>query len=141
MAKEIRANRFIFEDENGNPRASLELSRDSRALFLRDSKGKHRIGLVLSEYGTCLALNEGHAQVSLQVGKEGPSLFLIDENGKPRVTLRVAEEGPEKGPGMMELLDENGRPRVRLWVAKEGPEKGPGMELRDENGWNIWSAP
>jgi hypothetical protein len=38
--KEIRANRFILEDENGNPRDSLALAKDGRALWLMDEKGK-----------------------------------------------------------------------------------------------------
>jgi hypothetical protein len=114
MSKEIRANRFIFEDEDGNPRASLGLSNDGRLLSLMDENGKRRLTFVLLDHGTALSINEGKAKASLQVGKEGPSLNLIDENGKPR---------------------------VGLWVRKEGPEIGPGMVLQDENGMYIWSAP
>jgi hypothetical protein len=120
---------------------SLGLANDGRLLSLMHENGKRRLSFVLLDNGTALSISEGNAKASLQVGKEGPSLWMIDENGKPRITLMVAEERPEKGPSMMELLDENGMPRVRLWIAKEGPEKGQGIELRDENGWNIWSAP
>jgi hypothetical protein len=114
MSKEIRANRFIFEDENGNPRASLGLTNDGRLLSLMDENGKHRLAFVLLDHGTALSINEGKAKASLQVGKEKPSLWMIDENGVPR---------------------------FRLLVGNEGSVIGPSMILQDENGEYIWSAP
>ena len=73
MSKEVRANRFIFEDENGNPRASLGLSNDGRLLWLMDENGNRRLAFVLLEHGTALSISEGKANASLQVGREGPS--------------------------------------------------------------------
>ena len=86
MTKEIRANRIIFEDENGNPRASLGIHK-SGLLSLMDENGKCRLTFVLLDHGTALSISEGKAKASLQVGKEGPSLWMIDENGFPRFRL------------------------------------------------------
>lgn len=104
MSKEIRANRFIFEDENGNPRASLGLSNDGRLLWLMDENGNHRLAFMLLDHGTGLSINEGKAQASLQVGREGPGLWMTDENGVARFrVLACDEELP------MILQDKNGK--------------------------------
>ena len=108
MTDEVRAKRFVFEDENGNPRASLGLSNDGRLLSLMDENGKRRVSLVLLDHGTALSISEGKAQVSLQVGKEGPSLWMIDENGVARFRLVPCEKHP------MELQGEDGKP---IWRA------------------------
>jgi hypothetical protein len=92
MTKEIRANRIIFEDENGNPRASLGLSSRSGFLTLMDENGKDRLTFVLLDHGTALDISEGKAKASLQVGKEGPSLWMIDENGFPRFRLVACDK-------------------------------------------------
>ena len=94
MTKEIRANRFVFEDENGNPRASLGLSNDGRLLWLMDENGNRRLAFMLLEHGTGLSISEGKAQASLQVGKEGPSLWMIDEKGVARFRLVPCDKHP-----------------------------------------------
>ena len=109
MAKEIRANRIIFEDENGNPRASLGIDRRTGFLTLMDENGKRRLTFALLDHGTALDISEGKAKASLQVGKEGPSLWMIDENGFARFrVLACDKELP------MILQDENG---MGIWRA------------------------
>ena len=102
MTKEIRANRIIFEDENGNPRASLGIDRRTGFLTLMDENGKRRLTFGLLDHGTALSISEGKAKASLQVGKEGPSLWMIDENGAPRFRLVACDKEIP-----MSLQDEN----------------------------------
>jgi hypothetical protein len=42
-AKEIRANKFVLEDQNGKTRASLEMNELGPTLALKDGKGKDRV--------------------------------------------------------------------------------------------------
>ena len=70
--KEIRANSFILEDENGKGRAALSVLKDGPVLGLFDENGKLRVGLgVLNDV---------------------PGLELFDENGKKRAGLVVVKE-------------------------------------------------
>ena len=73
-AREVRACRFILEDENGKTRAWLEVNKDGPILSLFDEKDKPR--------------------AILKVDKTGPGLGLSDENGKPRVILSVDKDCP-----------------------------------------------
>jgi len=61
-SKVIRANSFFLEDENGNIRASLHITKDGPGLLLSDENDKVRATLVSV--------------------KDGPGLSLIDENEK-----------------------------------------------------------
>jgi hypothetical protein len=111
--KEIRANRFILEDENGKPRGGLAVEKGSTVLFLLDENGKSR---------ACLA-----------AAKDGPMLSLYDENGKPRAWLAAVMDG-----SMLSLYDEDGKPRADLTLSSK---YGPHLSLTDENGKLIWKAP
>jgi len=83
-AKEIRANCFILEDENGKRRALLDMGMGGPSLSLLDENGKPR--------------------AVLAVIKEGPTLGLLDENGKSRALLAASKDGPE-----LSMYDENDR--------------------------------
>ena len=61
--KEIRANRFILEDKDGNKRAELSMEKDGPYLHLFGENDK-----------VCLGLT---------VGKDGPDLQLFDKNSRP----------------------------------------------------------
>ncbi len=74
----------------------------------------------------------GKTRGALGVDEKGPSLGLFDENGKCRILLRSYEEG-----SMLGLSDKNQNPGVILANLKGEP----GLELYDENGKEIWSAP
>jgi hypothetical protein len=109
---EIRARKFVLEDENGKTRAGLVAGIDGPALALFDENGKMRIGMAAFEFG--------------------PGLSLSDENGKMRILVAAL-----KGMATMNLADENGKPRAKLSVPKEGPD----LKLIDENGKVLWQAP
>ena len=75
-AKEIRANKFVLEDENGKRRAELGVFEDGPRLTMYDKNGKPRAGP--------------------GVLKDGPSLVLGDENGKIRfVAGKTATKKPD----------------------------------------------
>jgi len=112
VVKEIRANKFILEDENGKIRAGLYINSDGPQFRLWDENGKPR--------------------ATMSVFKDGPGLRLFDENGKPRAGLVVFMDGPG-----LRLFDENGKPRAKLGLSTDGT----GLVLYDENGKVSWSAP
>jgi len=72
--KEVRANSFVLEDENGKGRAILFALQDETDLLLWGGNGK--------------------SYARLNVTKDGPKLALSDENGKDRATLLVSKDGP-----------------------------------------------
>jgi hypothetical protein len=57
--KEVRANKFVLVDENGNPRAELSVSSEGAWLTLRDEKFTPRVMLCVSDdfSGSCLELS------------------------------------------------------------------------------------
>jgi hypothetical protein len=127
--REVRANRFVVEDENGKARAVLAVHKESpvidgmpsipqgsTSLDLFDEKGKVRISMTVTERGT-----------GLFGGLFGRStgLHLLDENGKPRVELGALRDDPG-----MYLYDETGRTRASLLTTKDGPR----LTLSDEKG-------
>jgi hypothetical protein len=87
--KEIRATRFIVEDENGKVRASLKMTKGGPELLLSDENEKVR--------------------AMLKIFPGGPGLALFDENDKVRALLSVLEEGTT-----LLLSDENGE---SIWKA------------------------
>jgi len=88
--KEIRANKFILEDENGKIRAELYTSKDKGGgLRLYDESGKLRY--------------------TLGVAKQGIAQMLLDENQTARIVLGANQEGQR-----LNLFDENGQ---KIWSA------------------------
>jgi hypothetical protein len=110
--KEIRASRFIVEDENRKPRVVLAVTPNGPELRQYDKNANERIHLGMNKDIAILSLNDENQQLSsiLSASKNGPRLLLSDENGNIRALL---------------------------WVNKSGPN----LSLSDENGKTIWSAP
>jgi hypothetical protein len=149
--KEIRANRFTLEDENGKPRAVLSVSKDGQGLLLYNEMGKNRAGLVVTKEGPMLMLNDGNGQLRarLAVLEDGAGLRLFDESRKPRVELHVSKEGPE-GPEAPRLIltDENGKIRALLGKGQATTRDGKvvsypesSLILSGADGKVVWSAP
>ena len=134
--KEIRANKFIVEDDNGKPRVILGLGMfmDMTELVFRDENDTRRVGLSVNKEGSGLTLYDknGETRASLSLNKDGPTMLLLDQNGKIRTWLDVSKDVHN-----ISLRDENGELRVCLSVHK----KGQGLSLYDENGKVIWMAP
>jgi hypothetical protein len=147
--KEVRANRFVVEDENGKDRAVLSTTKDGPMLGLYDEKGKFRVGLGVNTGGSMLELSDenGKKRAMLAMTEDGPGMNLFDENGKGGAGLNLTKDGPGLG-----MLDEKGEVRVLLEAKKDGSSMslyddngkkraglfaltvGPGMHLWDENG-------
>jgi len=51
MAKEIRANKFVLEDDNGKSRVSLSVVKDSVSLSLQNEKGEKVAAMGISNEG------------------------------------------------------------------------------------------
>jgi hypothetical protein len=112
VVKEVRAHRFIIEDENGKPRGALAVTKEGPMLTLSDENGKLRTVLSVDEYGSRLGLR--------------------DERGKLRAVLSA-----EKDRSMLGMSDENEILRAGFAVTKDGP----GLGLSDESGKIIWEIP
>jgi len=126
-AKEIRANCFILEDENGKRRALLGMGMGGPSLMLLDENGKSRAVLAVIKEGPSLGLldENGKSRALLAASKDGLELSMYDENGENRAKLIVAKDVLALG-----LRDENNKLRAMLAVLKD---IGPGLSLYDEN--------
>ena len=104
--KVIRANEFVLEDENGETRAMLTLTKGDPELALVDEKRRPRAALGLKQGvpGLTLYDEEGRRRVLLALNKGEPELFLYDKKGQWRVILGICEG----------LEDENGKLRATL---------------------------
>jgi len=142
--KEIRANRFVVEDENGKGRAMLEVNEEGTGLGLADENGKLRAGLFMTKDGSGLSLRDENrkTRVMLNVTKDGPMLALADENGKSRARLDVVKEGAG-----LRLIDEKGQGRVTVGVTQITSPDGrtitypeSSLLLYGADGKVIWQA-
>jgi hypothetical protein len=111
--KEIRASRFILEDEKGYTRAVL---------------GMHVMGGPVLE----LKRRNGRSYVVLHLSNDGPMLLMDDWKQNLRVALTTLDRNPS-----LYMYDENHKVRAMLSVNKEGPK----LEMNDENEKEIWSVP
>ncbi len=125
-SKEVRAKKFIVEDENGNTRAMLAVSKDISVLKLYDKNGKIRAGMV--ESGLFLNDENENCRGLLALLKDGPFLVLNDENGETRAGLCMSKDG-----SVMEFYGENGKIRAKLMEQ--------GLFLLDENENMVWRTP
>ena len=110
--KDIRANRFVLEDKNGNRRAELSVDKGMVNLGLHEENRKLRLLLAVDKLGPCLCLydEKEHCRAFLRVWRDGPSLELCNEKYKKLVGITATkEEGP-----LVLLCDEYGKP---IWAA------------------------
>lgn len=150
--KEIRAKEFIVEDENGNARATLAVSKDGPALSLMHENGKPLAMLAVVKKGVMLTLCDinGKVRVMQSVSKDGSAVMkFYDENGKTRVGIMES---------VLLLLDENENRRVMLNEKNGGSSLAlygdgetlagltvlrgdePKLFLTDENGNIVWRS-
>lgn len=143
--KEVRAKEFILEDENGNIRASLVVSKGVPSLSLMNENGEPLAMLAVSKKGPVLTLCDinGKIRFMQSVSKDGSAMKFYDENGKTRAGM--IESG-------LFLLDENENRRAMLNFRNGGSSLGlygdgktlagltvlrgdrPRLILTDENG-------
>jgi hypothetical protein len=108
-AKEIHANAFILEDQNGKTRARLFADRYGPELILADENGKSRVRLTVDEFNATLVLSDenGKPRAQLDADNDGATLGLSDENGKSHASLSMFNDGP-----VLTLYDEKGNARL-----------------------------
>jgi hypothetical protein len=128
--KEVRANSFVLEDENGKGRAILFTLQDETDLLLWGGNGKSYARLNVTKDGPKMALYDesGKSCAALNFFEDEPRLTLGDENGKIRVWLSLV-----KGCPVLNLYDQNGKRRTGLSAA-------PGLALWDEKGQIRFAA-
>ncbi len=121
-AKQIRANDFVLEDQNGETRAILGVGKYGPSLTLYDENGK--------------------ARAELGMFKNGPSLNLYDEKCNPRGMLAMIKDRP----GLL-LFDENRNLRFAAGKAEIETPDGKtiaypesSLILFGPDGKVIWSA-
>ncbi len=83
--KQIRANRFVVEDQNGRLCAVLGMTGDGPELRLYDERSQMRAAVFANKIGTGLVLKDekGNYRAGLTLYKSGAMLALFDENRKP----------------------------------------------------------
>jgi hypothetical protein len=151
----VRASEFIVEDGNGRVCARLGNVEGQPTLALFNEDGEPATLLSVSDIGPMLALyRNGHPAAALSSDESGTGLSLQDENGKVRVCLVLhgTESGlvmfDESGTGRvglvaledthgLALFDGNGTGRAALATEAEDPS----IQLCDESGKSVWSAP
>ena len=158
--EEVRANRFVVVDENGNKRAELGADEFGPALRLFDDKETQRATLLADENKSELSLqdkvgngraelvtrNDGHRfrfvsrdfpeQIVLLTYHDGPaagsSIFIRSDIDAPEIHLGVGEESAWMG-----IYEVPSIPRARLYV----DEKEVHIGGYDDAGTELWSAP
>jgi hypothetical protein len=142
--KEIRANRFIVEDENGKNRIVLAASKEGPMLVMFDDNGNNRVTLLVMGDGPKLVFKDekGNQRAGLSVTKDGPALVIVDENGKFRAWLNATKDGPGLG-----LSDANGNLRATVGVTQATSPDGrtttypeSSLLLYGTDGKVIWQA-
>lgn len=129
---EVRARRFVLEDDDGSVRAQLQSAGNGAvALTFHDTAGK---------LGALLGLDPKQAPTLalVQDGKKKVSVELDRESGQPSLTL----EGPadskvvvgfgEQHQAGVTIHDQAGRLRLRISVAPDGSTE---VALYDNKGY------
>lgn len=130
--EEIRARRFVVEDEHGVVRAQLGITKQGASvLALCDEAAKPRLLLrVIKEQGPEITLRD-------EKGSDRASFYFSAADGSPgldfydpsslRATLNISQNG---WPGLR-LLDKEGKLRAAIAVDDSGT---PGLTMRDGKG-------
>ena len=123
MSEEVRANRFVVVDENGNERAILGMGSQGVALELRAAEAE--------EPGVALQLaDDGLAQLTMTRGKQRAEIKLTQRNA----TVRLFYRGKQKSSCSM-TLDHTG-----AWLVAEATHDiGVRILCRnDETSSSVW---
>jgi hypothetical protein len=125
VAKMIRAQKIMLEDEKGRPRLFLNGTGEEPGLSLADETGVVRANLLMFMEEPSLVLRDNKGMKRLQAGLtgEGPRIWLNDEKGNTRLSQVVEKEGS----GLL-VFDDNDKNRIGLFLKKTGPF----LEMCDE---------
>jgi hypothetical protein len=121
LDSEVRANRFLLEDGDGNVRGSWELAEDGAVrLSIRDAEGRSRLNLAVLEDGAPgISLADEQDQRRVVVGllpDRTSTLVFADATGVPRAVLGVSGQGSSS----LVFADGGGVSRVALGLDASG---------------------
>jgi len=147
VEKEIRAQKIVLVDDEGNMRVSLSAVGDTPGLVLYNEKGMRRGEMSINLFGTTglyMYNPKGQVNISLSSVKDTaffvlrnandtksvgmssePEISLTDKNGNDRIHLQLADIGPS-----IQLIDEKCNPRITQSTTKDGS----GLIMFDDNG-------
>jgi hypothetical protein len=133
-ADEVRAQRFVLVDPDGEERAELGALSDGAArLVIRDKAGKMAAWVGVNGDGdpslSIVDTQQNKPIAELVIFDGRPRLALCSPAGKPRAGIRISKDG---GVGI-DLLDASGRPR--------GSWDLDSLDIFDRNGSTTWHAP
>jgi hypothetical protein len=147
--KEIRANRFVVEDENGRVRAVLAVHKETKvvdgmppipegrtSLDLFDEKGKARVSLTLSESEAGLFRGGATGLHVFGARDSGCAELTADNGGSLMLTHELSKNfaGLSANENVMSVCLTNlgGKVMRRAWLYMD--KDGAGLELCDKNG-------
>jgi hypothetical protein len=135
-AKEIRASKFVLQDETGSERAVLAYDKNGVALELTDENETPRAQLMVIKEGPVLNLRDEEGRVRVQITKLNTNsmagISFYNENGVSIAQLNLTRSG---FPALT-LSDQDAKPRIMIGVVKTEPI----IRVMDETGKVVWSA-
>jgi hypothetical protein len=155
LAKEIRAQKILLEDENGKVRIGLTTTGDEPRLKLLDKNGNVRVKLYVQgefdlEAGLKICDERGTVRSEIKLNANSPSMSLNDYSGQSLISftntsgmsLFALRSGGDSGPLIrlyadkseleMSLVDEKKQPRIQSRLR----DNGAGIYIGDKDGMN-----
>jgi hypothetical protein len=130
----VEADKFFLKDTSGRARAVLGVTDYGPCLNFYDASGAVRASMGLFGEAPFLTVSdkEGASKVELTDLADGPHVVLYDANHQLRAIFDVLEAGPR-----LELYDREGNSRAKITAAESGPQ----FSLFDANEKAVYSAP
>jgi len=147
--REVRANRFVLEDEKGRARAELQMHDDGPRLAMIDKTGVVRLALHAGENGVGLGLfnEKGRGVAGLAITKDATGLSIMDREGKTRAALLLEKnrsqalmlnDGRPDGTSALFSVADKGSmlslDRAQSQVLLCASKAGPSIDLTDSKG-------
>ena len=153
---EIRAKKFILEDNSGNergvfsvgekgvgmeligtegkPQVTLYADDSGQGLYLSDVNGKERIGLWAKGKDVQVAVSDSSEKQRLEMAirNDQPEIILSDANGTKRIMMKIEETN-----SLLTLSDINGKLRIKLGMMRDN---FPNLTLSGAGGEPFWAA-
>lgn len=157
QSKEIRANRFVLEDDSGKTRGVWETNEKMEnflffdpeghprlilldtpaycgfSIYSQDKKALVNLGVVPGESGLTFRDSKNIFRAGINVKDDDKSTFtLVDEKGKPRI-----QADAYSSETAFLLNDSNELARIGLFVTPKGAVFG----IADRSGKPVWNTP
>ncbi len=139
----VEAEKFVLRDSAGKPRGGLTVTEEGSALELYDTNQKLRVALGIPSGMPNLTLNDANetGRVMLAIAPSGSGLVLADRSGSFMAQLDVAEDGGTR----LLLQDSQGFAssigNVYSTSTKNNVTSAASVVLLGKDGKVIWHAP